>query len=121
MVPMNHSNKHRTSLAESEEGRLRIERILSHSTRTRHRAGLSLSHGWASVQTSVRLAAIASEIRTDALMSARPGLWGAPGNWCPYCDHNHCGRAIYRTAVSVRSPLRGQFFGILEVNRTLLK
>jgi len=25
MVPMNHSNKHRTSLAESEEGRLRIE------------------------------------------------------------------------------------------------
>ena len=46
IVPMNHSNKDGVSSAESEEGRLRIKENTFHSTRTRHRAGLRVSHGW---------------------------------------------------------------------------
>jgi hypothetical protein len=42
-VPMNHSNKDGVSSAESEEGRLRIKENTSHSTRTRHRAGVRVS------------------------------------------------------------------------------
>ena len=38
IVPMNHSNKDGTSLAESEEGRLLIKENTLPSTRTRHRA-----------------------------------------------------------------------------------
>src|SRR5215467_10911121 len=55
IVPMNHSNKDGLSSAESEEGRLRIKENTSHSTRTRHCAGLRVSHGWASVRTSAPL------------------------------------------------------------------
>jgi hypothetical protein len=52
IVPMNHSNKDGVSSAEGEEGKLRIQENTSHSTRTRHRAGLRVSHGWVSVGTS---------------------------------------------------------------------
>ncbi len=46
IVPMNHSNKDGFPSAEDEEGRLRIKENTFHSTRTRHRAGLRVSHGW---------------------------------------------------------------------------
>src|SRR5262252_9180042 len=63
IVPRNHSNKDGVSSAESEEGRLRIKENTSYSTRTRHRAGLRVSHGWASVRTSVMLGRYSSAIR----------------------------------------------------------
>ena len=87
IVPMNHSNKDGTSSAESEEGRLRIEENLSHPTRTRHRAGLRVSHGWAGVRTSGTLGRDSSEIRTGCANQRPSGsVRGAPGNWCPYRD-----------------------------------
>ena len=45
IVPRNHSNKGGVSSAESEEERLRIKENTSHSTRTRHSAGLRVTHG----------------------------------------------------------------------------
>src|SRR5262249_54336121 len=63
VIPMNHSNKDGVSSAESEEGRLRIKENTFHSTRTRHRAGLRVSHGWASVRKSVTLGRYSSAIR----------------------------------------------------------
>src|SRR5437660_8604878 len=50
IVPMNHSNKDRSSSAESEEGSCGSRRTLFHLTRTRLRAGLRVSQGWASVR-----------------------------------------------------------------------
>ena len=83
IVPMNHSNKDGTSSAESEEGRLRIKGTLSHLARTRHRAGLSVSHGWASVRRPM-LGRYLSEIRTGCANERPSGsVRGAPGNWCP--------------------------------------
>jgi hypothetical protein len=76
IVPMNHSNKDGASSAESEEGRLRLKENLSHLTHTRLSAGLRVSHGWASVRTSDTLAAIHLREEPDALISARPGLYG---------------------------------------------
>ena len=58
IVPMNHSNKDGVSSAESEEGRLRIKENTSHSTRTRHRAGLRVSHGWRVCGHALSLAVI---------------------------------------------------------------
>ena len=58
IVPMNHSNKDGISSAESEEGRLRIKENTFHSTRTRHRAGLRVSHGWPVCGQALRLAVI---------------------------------------------------------------
>src|SRR5215469_6306978 len=55
IVPMNQSNKDGASSAEMEEGRLRLKENTFHSTRTRLRAGLRVSHGWASVRTNLRL------------------------------------------------------------------
>ena len=46
IVPMNHSNQDGTSLAESEEGRLLIKENTVHPARSRHRAGLRVSHRW---------------------------------------------------------------------------
>ena len=57
-TPMNHSNKDGTSPAESGEGRPLIKENALPLTRTRLRAGLRVSHGWASVRTSDRWAAI---------------------------------------------------------------
>src|SRR5215471_20658264 len=62
VIPMNHSNK------DSRRRRMRREgcgsrRTLSHSIRTRHRAGLRVSHGWASVRTSAMLGRYSSAIR----------------------------------------------------------
>src|SRR5260370_2947245 len=54
-------------------------RTLSHLTCPRHRAGLRVSHGWASVRTSNSLPVIHLREEPDALMSARPGLCG--GHW----------------------------------------
>jgi hypothetical protein len=52
IVPMNHSNKDGPSSAESEEGRLRIkENTFPFDTYPTYRAGLRVSHGWASVRT----------------------------------------------------------------------
>ncbi len=61
IVPRNHSNNDGTSLAESEEGRLRIKENtlpFDNLTRTRLRAGLRVSHGWASVWPTDQVAAI---------------------------------------------------------------
>jgi hypothetical protein len=58
IVPRNHSNKDGVSSAESEEGRLRIKENTFHSTRTRHRAGLRVSHGWPVCGQAVCLAVI---------------------------------------------------------------
>jgi len=59
IVPMNHSNKDGTSLAESEEGRLRIkENTLSIRHVPDSERGLRVSHGWASVWPTEMGAAI---------------------------------------------------------------
>jgi len=56
---MNHSNKDGTSLAESEEGRLRIkENTLSIRHVPDSERGLRVSHGWASVWPTEMGAAI---------------------------------------------------------------
>src|SRR5215471_3036263 len=87
IVPMNHSNKDGVSSAESEEGRLRITENISHSTRTRHRAGLRVSHGWASVRTSVMLGRYSSAIRAACANERSCGtVRGAISDGCPYRD-----------------------------------
>src|SRR5215471_15542108 len=51
ILPMKYSNKDGTLSAESAEGRLRLKENVRSPTRTRLRAGLRVSHGWASVRT----------------------------------------------------------------------
>jgi hypothetical protein len=87
IVPMNHSNKDGVSSAESEEGRLRIRRTPSHSTRTRHSAGLRVSHGWASVRTSATLGRYSSAIRAACANERSCGsVRGAISDGRPYRD-----------------------------------
>jgi len=87
IVPMNHSNKDGTSLAESEEGRLLIKENTLPSTRTRHRAGLRVSHGWASVRTSSTLGRYSSAIRAACANERSCGsARGAISNGRPYRD-----------------------------------
>src|SRR5262249_31423686 len=84
IVPMNYSNKDKTSSAESGEGGLRLKENTAHSTRTRHSAGLGVSHGGARGRTSILFGRFSSERRTGCafmtfsshLTSARPGLCG---------------------------------------------
>jgi len=91
VVPMNHSNKDRTSSAESEEGRLRIEENTFPPDTYRLRAGLRVSQGWASVRTGSTLGRYSSEIRTGCANERPSGsVRGAPGNWCPYRDRQLC-------------------------------
>src|SRR5258708_667015 len=87
IVPMSHSNKDGTSLAESEEGRLLIKENTYPSCRTRHRAGLRVVHGWASVRTSCSLGRYSSEIRTGCANERPSGsVRGAVSNDRPYRD-----------------------------------
>jgi len=71
-------------------------RTLFHLTRTRLRAGLRVSHGWGSVRRSAMLGRFSSEIRTGCANERPSGsVRGAPGDWCPYRDHqlafhDHC-------------------------------
>ena len=59
-------------------------RTLFHLTRTRLRAGLHVSHGWASVRPTDRAGRNSSEIRTGCANERPSGsVRGAPGNWCP--------------------------------------
>ena len=62
-------------------------RTLSHLACTRHRAGLRVSHGWASVRTSDSFGRHSSERRTGCANERPSGsVRGAPGNRCPYRD-----------------------------------
>jgi hypothetical protein len=93
IVPMNHSNKDGTSS----------------STRTRHRAGLRVSHGWASVRTSHKLGRSSSARRTGCAKERPSGsVRGAPGNRCPYRDRqlNLSERQVLRICIADSSPLR---------------
>src|ERR1700675_3771473 len=87
IVPMNHSNKDGTSLAESEEGRLRIkENTLPFDTYPTQ-SGNARVHGWASVWPTDMVGRYSSEIRTGCANERPSGsVRGAPGNWCPYRD-----------------------------------
>jgi hypothetical protein len=67
-------------------------RTLSHLTRTRLRAGLRVSHRWASVRASSTLGRYSSERRTGCAKERPSGsVRGAPGNWCPYRDRQSFG------------------------------
>ena len=62
-------------------------RTLFHLTRTRLRAGLRVSQGWASVRTSCTLDRHLSEIRTGCANERPSGsVRGAASNGCPYRD-----------------------------------
>jgi hypothetical protein len=52
IVPMNHSNKDGTSLAESEEGRPLIKENARQPNTHPTQSGKGVSQGWASVRTS---------------------------------------------------------------------
>ena len=89
IVPMNHSNKDGT-LGRRRVGRegCGSRRTLFHLTRTRLRAGLRVSHGWASVRPTDGVGRYSSAIRTGCANERPSGsVRGAPGNWCPYRDH----------------------------------
>src|SRR5215831_7295401 len=87
VVPMNHSNKDGFPSAESEEGRLRIKENTFHSARTRHRAGLRVSHGWASVRASTTLGRYSSAIRAACANERSCGSGrGAISDGRPYRD-----------------------------------
>jgi hypothetical protein len=89
IVPMNHSNKDGISLAESEEGRLRIKKnTLPFDTYPR--AGLRVSHGWGSVRRRCTLGRYLSEIRTGCANERPSGsVRGAISNARPYRDLIH--------------------------------
>jgi len=76
IVPMNPSNKDRFLSAEAEQGSCGSRRTLSHLTRTRHGAGLRVSHGWARVRTSATLGRYSSAIRAA---SAHERFGSVPG------------------------------------------
>src|SRR5262249_7382779 len=62
-------------------------RTLSHSTRTRHRAGLRVSHGWASVRPSPMLGRYSSAIRAACANQRSCGsVRGAISDGRPYRD-----------------------------------
>jgi hypothetical protein len=87
IVPMSHSNKGGVSSAENEEGRPWIKENTFHSTRTRHRAGLCVSHGWTSVRTSVSLGRYSSAIRAACANERSCGsVRGAISDGRPYRD-----------------------------------
>jgi len=87
IVPMNHSNKdeYRRRRVRREGGGSR--RTLSYSARTRHRAGLRVSHGWASVRTSATLGRYSSAIRAACANERSCGsVRGAISDGRPYRD-----------------------------------
>jgi hypothetical protein len=89
IVPMNHSNKDGTSSAESEEGRLRIKESAGQSNTCPTQSGEAcVSQGLSGVRTSGSLGRYSSEIRTGCANERPSGsVRGAPGDWCPYRDH----------------------------------
>jgi len=96
IVPMNHSNKDGTSSAESEEGRLRIKESASQSNTCPTQSGEAcVSQGLTGVRTSGSLGRYSSEIRTGCAKERPSGsVRGAPGDWCPYRDHQPSGGAV---------------------------
>jgi hypothetical protein len=63
-------------------------RTLVHLTRTRLRAGLRVSHGWASVRPTDMAGRYSSEIRTGCANQRPSGsVRGAASDGCPYRDH----------------------------------
>ena len=90
IVPMNHSNKDGTSLAESEEGRLLIKENTYPSLHVPDTERVcACSHGWASVRTSCSLGRYSSEIRTGCANERPSGsVRGAVSNERPYRDLN---------------------------------
>ena len=88
IVPMNHSNKDGTSLAESEEGRRLIKESASQSTTCPTQSGEAcVSQGLTGVRTSGSLGRYSSEIRTGCANERPSGsVRGATSNGCPYRD-----------------------------------
>jgi len=87
IVPMNHSNKGGNSLAESEEGRLRIkENTLPFDTYPTQ-SGTARVPRVGECAASCTLGCHSSEIRTGCANERPSGsVRGASGNWCPYRD-----------------------------------
>src|SRR5262249_39125686 len=91
IVPMKHSNKDGTLSAESAEGRLRAQgEYFPHLTRTRLRAGLRVSHGWASVRTGC----------ARPLFIQEKNLAGGTGQPVALPRSTVCGRKIRSQAAS---------------------
>ena len=85
VVPMNHSNKDSRCLRRVGREGCGSRRTLSYSTRTRHRAGLRVSHGWASVRTSDRFGRYSSARRTGCANERPSGsVRGVPREGYPY-------------------------------------
>jgi hypothetical protein len=62
-------------------------RTLIHLARTRHRAGLRVVHGWASVRPTAMAGRYSSEKRTGCANQRPSGsVRGAASNGCPYRD-----------------------------------
>jgi hypothetical protein len=102
IVPMNHSNKDGTSSAESEEGRLRIKESAGQSNTCPTQSGeAGVSQGLSGVRTSGSLGRYSSEIRTGCANERPSGsVRGAPGDWCPYRDHQLSGERSTTSAAS---------------------
>src|SRR5258708_31890902 len=97
IVPMKHSNKDETLSAESAEGRLRLKENALSPTRTRLRAGLRVSCGWASVCGQAVLGRHLSKRRTGCAHERPSGsVRGAPGNRRPYRDHQLEPTSVFR-------------------------
>jgi hypothetical protein len=88
IVPMNHSNKDGTSLAENEEGRLWLkENAFPFDTYPTQSGTARVSHGWASVRTSHKLGRSSSARRTGCAKERPSGsVRGAISDGCPYRD-----------------------------------
>jgi hypothetical protein len=76
ILPMKHSNKDGTFPRRVRREGCGSRRTLFHLTRTRLRAGLRVSYGWASVCTGYAWPPFIQEKSRIALTSARPDLCG---------------------------------------------
>src|SRR5215472_8340155 len=87
IVPMNHSNKDTRPSAESGEGRPLIKENAGQSNTCPTQSGKGVSHGWASVRTSVTLGRYSSAIRAACAKERSCGsVRGAISNGRPYRD-----------------------------------
>src|SRR5215471_21036870 len=88
VVPMNHSNKDRTWSAESAEGRLRIKENTFPPDTYPTQSGTARVPRVGECADKLTLDCYSSEIRTGCAHERPSGsVRGAPGNWCPYRDH----------------------------------
>jgi hypothetical protein len=108
IVPMNHSNQDGPRRRRVRREGCGSRRTLFHLTRTRLRAGLRVSHEWASVRPTDTAGRYSSEIRTGCANQRPSGsVRGALGNECPYRDQQ-AGLFLNRERSSVGNPVDAQ-------------